>query len=341
MAGLLWLAVLTVWGTLAQANPAVGLHGATQRFFHSWFIRGPFAILLPGMLGSTAVLSLHLVASMFTRLKGRGIGLWVTHAGFLLMLIGAFLTRHFARETVVVLAEGEQAIVSVSEREWEVAVIRPAPDGSREVIAHAWDRLTAGDSISLPNGLGEVQIERLYPSVDPALLRRRPTPDNVRPVPIPADPRRALPAVVLRAGSERVALLGEGEALALGPPVGVDPASVYIQLRRARYPLPFAIRLRDFEKAFHPNTRVPRQFLSRVEVTEDGRARHVVISMNRPMLRGRFAIYQSSYMDAPDGREISVLAVSENRFRPAPYLATALMAVGMAMHYLRPRRSSR
>jgi len=41
---------------------------------------------------------------------------------------------------------------------------------------------------------------------------------------------------------------------------------------------------------------------------------------------------------APDGREVSVLAVSENRFRPAPYLATALMAFGMVAHYLRPRR---
>ncbi len=134
--------------------------------------------------------------------------------------------------------------------------------------------------------------------------------------------------------------MGEGEALALGPPVGADPASVYVQLRRARHPLPFAIRLLDFEKAFHPNTRVPRSFRSRVEVTEDGRAREVVISMNRPLLRGAFALYQSPYMDAPDGREISVLAVSENHFRPAPYLATALMALGMAAHYLRPRRSS-
>jgi len=289
-------------------------------------------------MGSCAALSVHLLASIFTRLKGRSLGLWLTHLGLLAMMAGAFFTRRFARETVVVLAEGERTAVSVSETAWELAVIRPLPDGSREVTAHAWDRLSSGARIALPGEPSELAIERVYRSVDTSRLPRRPEPGDLQPAPMPSDPRRALPAAVVRVGGERVALIGEGEALALGPPVGTDPASVYVQLRRARYPLPFAIRLLDFEKAFHPNTQIPRSFRSRVEVIEDGQAREVIISMNRPLLRGAFALYQSSYMDAPDGREVSVLAVSENRFRPAPYLATALMAFGMVAHYLRPRR---
>lgn len=340
VAGLLWLGVLTVWGTLAQANPAVGLHGATQRFFHSWLVRGPFGIPLPGMMGSCAALSVHLLASMFTRLRGRSVGLWITHLGLLLMMAGAFWTRHFARETIIVLAEGERTAVSLSETAWELAVIRPLPDGAREVTAHPWERLAAGGRIGLPGGLGELVIERVDRSVDTAGLPRRPAPEDLRSAPVPADPRRALAGVVVRVGGDRIALIGEGDALALGPPVGADPASVYVQLRRARHPLPFAIRLLDFEKAFHPNTRVPRSFRSRVEVIENGRTREVVISMNRPLLYGAVALYQSSYAEAPDGREISVLAVSENHVRPAPYLATALMALGMAAHCLRPRRSS-
>ncbi|MCX7819407.1 MAG: cytochrome c biogenesis protein ResB [Kiritimatiellae bacterium] len=341
VAGLLWLAALTVWGTLAQANPAVGLHGATQRFFHSWVFRGPFGLPLPGMMGSCALLTIHLLASMAVRLRRRGAGLWLTHLGLLLMMLGAFFTRQSARETVVVLAEGEQTAVSVSETEWELAVIRPLPDGSRQITAHPFRGLRPDLVIALPAALGTVAIEQAWRSVDTTHLPARPAPENLRPAPVPADPRRALPAIVLRVADQRIALLGEGEALALGPPAGTEPATVYVQLRRARHPLPFTIRLLDFEKAFHPNTRLPRSFRSRVELLEDNRAREVVISMNRPLLHGPFAFYQSSYMDTPNGREISVLAVSENRFRPAPYLATALMAIGMVMHYLRPGRQAR
>lgn len=331
---LLWMGVLTVWGTLAQTNPHVGLHGATRRFFHSWFFAGPAGLPLPGMSGTSVLFLLNLIASMATRLRRdrRHAGLWLTHAGLVVLLAGAALARALSREAVLVLAEGEQSDVAVSETEWELAVIRPRPDGGRTVEAYPLRRSTARTRLPLGGSL-TAEIRAIWPSIEPP-ARLPVAPADIRPR-SSIDPRRALPAVHLVIGGEAAVLLGEGQGLAVPLP---DKREVYLQLRRERHPLPVAIRLLDFEKKFHPNSRVPRSFSSRIEVTVGERAREVVIAMNRPFRHGAFAFYQSSYMEPPDGKEATVLAVAENHARPLPYAATGIIFGGMCVHYLTRRR---
>lgn len=337
VAGLLWFGALTVWGTLYQVEH--GLHEAVRRFFHSWIFLAGGVVPLPGMQGAAALMMVNLLASMAMRFRRlpRPLGLWIVHLGLVVLFAGGVLSQRLAKETTLALAEGERASVSLSETEWELAALTPRPEGGREVRAYDLASLRTGPSILVPGASGPVEVLRVIPSADIAPeAGESPTPEQIRARADPVDPRRVRPAVVLRVGGERFALLGEG--LAAGLPLD-GGGSAHLHLRRVRRPLPLAMKLLKFEKQVHPNSSIPRSYSSRVEVEADGQRREAVISMNRPFRHGAFTFYQSSYMENPGQPPITVLAVSENHVRLFPYAATALMTAGMFIHYLpRPRR---
>ncbi len=97
--------------------------------------------------------------------------------------------------------------------------------------------------------------------------------------------------------------------------------------------LPFAVRLLDFQKSFHPGTEIPRRFASRVELRSAGGRRQAVIAMNRPLRAGGYTFYQSAHEEDERG-ETSILAVVRNSGRWLPYIASALIFLGLAWHCL-------
>lgn len=338
VACLLWFAVLTVWGTLYQADPVHGLHGAVQRFFHSWFFFAGGVVPLPGVQGTSVVFLANLFASMMTRFGAspRRLGLWIVHGGLVVLFLGGILSRRFGRETTLVLAEGESAAMSVSETQWELAVMTPGASGGRDVRAYDLRALRPGQSLTIPGAAESVEVARVVRSAAvPPEAGETPEPEQVTESRAAADPRTVRPAVVLRAGGGRSVLLGEGPAAGLRLDGGGE---AHLHLRRARMPLPVTVKLLDFERKLHPNSTIPRSFSSRVEIDAGGGAREVTISMNRPYRHGAFTFFQSSYMDTPHGPEVSILAVSENHARLLPYAATVLMFAGMGIHYLQGRR---
>ena len=339
IACLLWFGVLTVWGTLYQADPVHGLHGAVQRFFHSWFFLAGGVVPLPGVQGTSAVFLANLFASMLTRFGAsrRWLGLWIVHGGLVVLFLGGLLSRRYGRETTLVLAEGESAAMSVSETQWELAVMTPGASGGRDIRAYDLRALRPGQSLAIPGAAESVGVVRVVRAASvPPEAGHMPAPEQVTETRPAGDPRRVRPAVVLRAAGGSSVLLGEGPAAGLRLDGGGE---AHLHVRRARLPLPMSVKLLDFEKKFHPNSSIPRSFSSRVEVDAGGGAREVTISMNRPYRHGAFTVFQSSYMDNPHGGpEVSVFAVSENHARLLPYAATLLMFAGMVVHYLPGRR---
>ncbi len=98
--------------------------------------------------------------------------------------------------------------------------------------------------------------------------------------------------------------------------------------------LPFEFRLLDFEKTVHPGTDIPRSFRSRVEIGEGTARRSAVISMNRPLRLRGYAIYQSAYAEEAGGGESSTFSVVRGAGRRIPYAASALVFLGLALHFL-------
>ena len=105
--------ILVFCGTLAQVD--MGLFKAQNEFFRSFFVFwGPKTAswkipVLPGGYLVGGVLLLNLIAAHVTRFHftRKKVGIWLTHAGLILLLLGQLLTDMLARESLLHLREGE------------------------------------------------------------------------------------------------------------------------------------------------------------------------------------------------------------------------------------------
>ena len=353
--GLLLLTALTLWGTLYQAE--FGLFRAQQRFYQSWVFFAGGWFPFPGAQFVMTMLMVNLVASLlYLTLTGRlHFGLFLTHGGLALMLAAGAVTFYYGTESRLTLAEGEGTNVSIAYHDWELAAWQDTDDvEKREISAVDVGHLQPGQPVSLDQLGVEVLPHRYYANCTPqgdgntmsahtgehaAILDLVEAP----PAKEPRDDRPGAVVTVRAGGEEKELILYSGDSHAAAWAVGEQ--AYRFELRRKRFPLPTVIRLLDFRKEFYPGTQMARSYSSSVSVDAAGLDRQVLISMNKPLRYQGFTFFQSSYLDLPDGREASTLAVVKNYGRLLPYVATAVTVVGMIIHFLgvlvtRVRRAS-
>jgi len=108
-------------------------------------------------------------------------------------------------------------------------------------------------------------------------------------------------------------------------------------LRPTRHDLPFQLSLRSFTHDLYPGTQIPKNFASRVLLTDPAHreSREVAISMNRPLRYRGVTVYQSGFLPGDSG---TILQVVRNPGFLAPYLGCLLVGIGMlwqfAYHFL-------
>ena len=340
------LFLLTLLGTFHQVSH--GLYDAQQRYFGAWITLVGGFVPLPGAQLVLWVLFVNLVAATAVRFVYRWsrVGILITHLGMFVM----FFVSYFAQESFLRLQEGEWRNTSEDYHEWEVAAWREGTD----VSAVDLRLLAPGDQVTLP-ALGlTILVVQNHPSADaylPPEGRSSPFVNargiaELRPRRRSVRPEENQPGAILHvsAGSERASLA----LWALDP----APASVTLNgqryafsLRRARYELPALIGLEDFRAEFYPGTDTPRSFESDVILEAPGTRRPVRVSMNKPLRFSGFTFYQASYEFDAAGAAYSTLAVVENRGRVVPYVATAVISIGLIVHFIqslvRPGRRRR
>ena len=127
--------VLVFVGTLAQVDE--GLYNAQARYFRQWLILGldlfghKIPLLLPGGYLIGTMLLLNLVAAHIYRfqLSVKKIGIQLTHAGVILLLVGQLATDMLAHESQISLTEGQTKSYAESPRNYELAF---TSDGRRD-----------------------------------------------------------------------------------------------------------------------------------------------------------------------------------------------------------------
>ena len=345
--GLMFLLVLTVWGTLYQVEH--GLFQSQQRFFRSWFfLAGGFLPFPGGQLVMGVMLANLLAACTRLALQGRmQIGLLLTHAGLILMLGAGAVTFYLGVESHLTLFDGEASNVSSSPGQWELAVFRPGGDSSSHVVT-AIDAaaLKPGTTLAFPTGDFEISVVDYFPHAEASktpqqiskmnyrngsgIAELTPRPQNKE----PGDDRPGLMFAIRKGGADEDHVLlwgGDTENTV----VDLDGKSYVFELRRIRYPLPATIQLVEFKKEMHPGSDMARSFSSKVIVKpEQGAERTVTISMNKPLRFQGFTFYQSSYNVTPEGRQASTFAVVKNFGRTMPYIATFATFLGMVIHFV-------
>lgn len=336
------LMILTFWGTLYQVEH--GLFAAQEKFFSSYVIMVFGVIPFPGAKLVLGVLMLNLLGYMINMLVFQPLkpGILMIHAGLLVLLIGGAITHHFGEESYLSLWEDEASNVSASYFEWELAVWKR--DGAiRDVYAIDTKGLRPGDVLDYHPVPIRVEVEQYYANARAYQTKDGDSPylssfniSRIEPAPLEKEPPQNVATGIFKVsapGMEPVTVLLFGEDVApLVIPVGNDEFA--LGLHRKRYPLPLLAKLIDFKRQMHPGTEVPASFSSLVEIQADGITRELTISMNKPLRHRGFTLYQQSYQISPDGKESSTFAVARNYGRLLPYVGTAIIVLGMVVHFV-------
>ena len=123
----------------------------------------------------------------------------------------------------------------------------------------------------------------------------------------------------------------QGEEIQLFLPAG----DVRLALVEKRRPLPFLLALKDFRKIDYPGTNNPASYESDVllEDQKEGVKIEKTISMNKPLDYKGYRIFQSSYVQDPNGAEASIFTVAKNPGIPFIYWSSCIIFFGAFLQF--------
>lgn len=344
---LAFLMVLVVACTLAQVR--LGTLGAVNLYMRSWFYWMPLGDLsipiFPGGALVGLVLVVNLVAAQGRRLElsWKKAGIWVVHAGLILLVVGEFVSGGFQVDARLAFEEGQTANHVEVPREVELAVVDVTDPAFDDVYGVSETALGRGGTVAIAGTPLSIDVKRYDRNAQ--LLRGGGAATGVDRGAGVGLAIRSLPPVTV---DEQVDLsVAVVEVMAGGTSLGTWLASNAIEapqtfqsggrtyalsLRARREYLPYTLTLKDFKHDVYPGTSIPKNFSSLVRLRHPARGedRDVLIYMNQPLRYAGKTFYQASF-----GKDdtLSILQVVENPGWLLPYLSTLLVTVGLLVHF--------
>ena len=342
-----WLMVLLVAGTVAQKY--VGLYSAQTMFFSSFvFWLGPLP--LPGGYSAIGVIFICLLFKFIneSRWSWQRAGIILTHFGALVLLAGGLLTALTSREGYMVIAEGAQSAVI---EDYHARALTITKDGD-EIFSLPFEKLAAGRILGIDAGL-PFNVEILSAMANGAPGPRKNAEDKtLRGAALKVEMTPA-PLALLdenNHGAVTVALRGTGpesdghylmtEIMPIYPQIDYKDHVYELRFGKQTTALPFSLALLDIEKDSYPGMDMARAYRSALTIKDQDTAWPALISMNNPLRYRGYTFYQSSYIQAPEG-ETTVLSVVWNAGRLFPYIASAIITLGLILHLLMSVRGRR
>lgn len=130
-------------------------------------------------------------------------------------------------------------------------------------------------------------------------------------------------ALLVESAGERAWLLEEEEHV-FGASSG---QSIRVRFGRERVVLPFRLNLHKFSKVDYPGTGTAMSFES--EVTVDQSQQLEKISMNEPLKRAGYTVYQASYVLNQGAPPVSIFSVNQDPGRAIKYLGSLILSLGI------------
>jgi hypothetical protein len=355
---LFFMMVIVVLGTLYQTK--FGIHRSQELFFDSWFFiypgtfRGVHApIPLPGMALLCLILFCNiLIATIFRiRFRKKIIGVYIAHAGILVLLGGGFITTFMSVEGMMKIKEGKSVNFSTRYYEKEIVVKRWNAEKRTDAVTSIGPivKLRKGTAVStaqtgLPFDIliEEVFVDAVVDSDEDGGFARAnainhgfTTGLKIVPEPPRGEDHMLVSAIVSVPDSGG----GEPKRFILSdllvrdviiPHEGVD---YRLQLRNRRDYYSFSIFLRDFQREEYVGTRMNKSYASEVTFMEPDRdlEMNTRIYMNHPLRYGTFTFFQASF---EENDTVTGLAVVKNIGMPFPYIATVIISIGLLVQFL-------
>jgi ResB-like family len=345
--------LLVFIATLDQVN--LGVLAVQAKYFRSLFVMarvpgtGIAIPVFPGGYLIGGLLLINLTAAHAYRLKMTWAksGLWLTHFGLILLLLGELFTGLWQQESLMLIDQGETKTYSESYVRTELAVIDTTNPKFDEVVAIPSELLENLGTIQHPRLPFRIHTTTYYPN---SVLRMRSEVPNAPPS--PADqgfgPQFVvLPQPITYKQDEQNLPTAVLELTGPDGPLGnwivsmglTEPQPLTVQghtyeliLRPTRHYHPFSITLLKFSHDRYPGTDIPRNFSSRVRLrTPDGRVdREVLIYMNNPLRFGGLTFYQKGFQN---NDRTTILDVVRNPSWLLPYVSCVLMGIGLLVQF--------
>jgi hypothetical protein len=344
------LMVLVFACTLAQVD--LGTFGAVKIYMRSMVVRARLpgtdwlVPIYPGGALVGLVLLVNLVVAQARRLEwtGKKAGLWISHAGLIMLFGGEFISGALQVDSQMSIEEG-QTTNHIDGKDPELAVVDGSDPAFDEVFGVRDSVLSHEGTVTLPGTSLQVRTLKFFRNAE--LKRREP---NDPPSPATAGMGSGVTVMELAPVSQDdainesaayVEILAGGKsmgtflvAMGLGAPQQfmADGKTYSLSLRPRRQYLPYSITLKDFKHDVYPGTDIPKNFSSLIHLSHPaaGEERDVLVFMNQPLRYDGKAFYQASF---GKGDTLSVLQVVDNPGWTLPYISCALITLGLLIHF--------
>jgi hypothetical protein len=335
------------------AETRMGVYGAVQTFMRSLVVwwhpaSAPLRIpVFPGGVLVGLVLLLNLTAALLKRLDltWAKSGLWIAHAGLILLVLGEFATGAFQVEHTMSIEEGQTVNYTESSREVELALRDTTDPAHDQVYGIPASLLRTSGALQVPGTPVSLRVKQFLPNAALSMRQAGDPPSqatvgigtniNVTEQPVVSSDDEANQV------SAFVEPFAEGRSLgtwlvstALGAPQGFTAGgrTYGLALQHRRTYLPYALTLKKFRHDVYPGTDIPRNFSSLIHVSNPskGEERDALISMNQPLRYEGRTYYQASY---GKGDTMTVLQVVQNPGWTLPYISCTLVTLGLLVHF--------
>lgn len=345
---MLWLMVITVIGTVEQKN--IGLFAAQEKYFASMYFTA-FGIPFPGGGLIIIILSIGLISQLIFKTPFRSFkksGITATHIGALILLCGSFITYLNAIEGSLVLKEAETKNTVLDYRNFDLAFIDETdPTKSKSIDLNTLGSYLSNSSKKI---FEDVILEKIN-IFDSCILvpNEKPLENEVGFAKLFSfreasgiDAANTSEQCVEFSLKEKNQIQNYRVFLNMPKEQSFNTLSAkgIVRVRNREIPLPFSVKLIDFEKKFHQGTMISKSFKSLVEITDGDLKFNRLIEMNSPLRYKGYTFYQSSFSENSEG-EMSELAVVKNSAQWFPYISSIILCAGILWHLILISRQKR
>ena len=301
------------------------------------------------------VLLVNLLAAHFQRFtfSRKKIGIFMTHAGLIFMLLGQLVTDKYQVESNLRLEEGQSKGYSISSSTCELVIIDKSHPDTDTVAAIPAGALGQGTTHRMGTLPFEVTVLDYFTNSDlgPLGQAEKTKATRGKGLELVATPEKSVtslekvnfPAAYLRLKSTDGADLGTWMVAAMfGALTTPIPEQTFkhkgkeyeLALRFTRHHTPYDIELIDFNHDKFQGTEKARNFSSLVTVRDRATKaeREVKIWMNHPLRTHGKTYFQASF--DPENPRATVLQVVRNPAWVTPYISCALVGLGLLFQFL-------
>ena len=350
---LLILSILLIFfGTLAQIDS--GVWTVVRDYFRSWVVWVDFQLFFPRSrvvpgsfpfpagwtLGGLLLINLVIAHMQRFKLTSQKAGLFLIHAGLILLLVGEGLTGLFAEESMMSIDEGSSSNYSEDIRHTELAFVDGSDEKTETVTVIPESRLRKSNLIQDPLLPFDVKVDRYFKN---SVMERNPKGQGFVAKEAPEisgtstqegaiDMPTALVTLYRKGSTEEVGSFTTSVWLQSQTQLEAEGKKYAMSLRFERNYKPFTMHLKDFRFDRYPGTQIPKNFSSTVQLVDptNNVDREVKIWMNHPLRYRGETYYQASYKPDESG---TVLQVVQNPSWLLPYISCVVVTLGLILQF--------